>query len=78
MGFVDIYGREIEKGDEVVFLDVKNHAFIVTDAGNIAMGSGMRLVKMATEIVMPIADPRIGGLPVYITKKAEKKSLGSA
>lgn len=72
MPLFDLYGREIEPGDEVILLDGSVRPFEVIDTGSILHGKGVRVVKMQCNLTLPLP-AEVQGITALIVKKGEKK-----
>lgn len=75
MPLFDVYGRQIEAGDEIILLDGGIRPFVVVDAGSVLQGKGVRIVKMQCNMDLPLP-PEVQGITALIVKKAEKKISG--
>lgn len=73
----DLLGRTIEKGDEVVLVELRNNPYLVEDAGEIITSGPMgpcRMIKLQQFVMAPLP-PAANMFPCFIVKKAQKPGI---
>ena len=80
---IDIFGRPVEEGDKVIFLEPKAHPFDVKEIRHMAVplipgGPPVAEMRLGCEIGLPLDPNRPNPLPIMIVMKAIKTSSGQA